>query len=89
MIKVICVGGGKAKSVPEVRPPRPERVPTFDDLVELTRLVGAYRDYAQAVECMDGFKLKNWRRIVNNSQVKANKLHQELDKGFKKWYRLG
>lgn len=89
VIKVICVGGGKAKSVPEVRPPRPERVPVFDDLLKLAQSVEDYRYYAEAVENLRSLKSKNWRRIVNNSRVVANRVHRELDKAYLKWRKMG
>lgn len=89
MIKIVCVGGGQAKGVPEVRPARPERVPAFDDLVKLTLRVEAYQDYARAVEHMGGFKSKTWRRIVNNSRVVANRAHRELNKAYTKWKKMG
>lgn len=89
MTKIVCVGGGQAKGVPEVRPTWPERIPALDDLLKLTLRVEACQDYAQVVECMSGSRSKNWRRIVNDSRVAANKVHRELNKACTKWRKLG
>ena len=89
MIKVVCVGGGKAKGVPEVRPPQPEHVPVFDELLKMTQAVEDYRYYAEAVENLKSLKSKNWRRVVNNSRVVANRVHRELNKAYTKWRKMG
>lgn len=84
MIKIVNTGGGQARKVPEVRPTRPEHIPVYDELVQLTHSLETYRNYARSVTLA---RAKNWQKTANVAWAKAVGIRRELNKMYVRWRR--